>query len=238
MGLNVKSVECLQDHIAISADKDCCTIPLFHGTRMHALEVNKEDRQQYYDACDKVIKFAKELWKQQAIDYELLEEYQRNKNRYSLYQYGEFYVTTGYPNAITYTKNASGELGEWAYRQCIGFKDFEITLSKDVMTAVKIVETEYKKYANSERVILVYTNVKYEDLLTDRGETFLRTNENGEPDELYNKFHIDGLYKRSASSQRAYRVVNPESYTATIVREKDFDDGFAIFTEIKNETII
>jgi len=37
-------------------------------------------------------------------------------------------LTSSFSHAFGFTYNAGGELGEWAYRQCEGFRDFEIEL--------------------------------------------------------------------------------------------------------------
>lgn len=235
--------------ISVSCAENCSKIPLFHGTRMYALQVNEKDRERFYVACDRIVSLAKKMFWNSPIDEDTLKEYGRTKNplflhpvvtqyKSATYEYGSFYVTTSYPTAITYANNAGGELGEWAYAQCIGFQDFQIDLDAETRDAATIVMEEHTKYANSEKVILVFSDVRFTDLETEGGEPFLLCDENGCFDESYNAFMIDSLYKTKVTDRsvcaHAYRLQKCETYTAHLIRQKDFKEGISIFTEIRD----
>ena len=139
MRLHIEEAENIKSYISLYSPEGCCAKPLFHGTRMYALQVSEEDRKRFYTACDGIISFAKELFMNCPIDDDVLTEYQRTKNllflstvvhqyKTAAYEYGSFYITTSYPTAITYANNCGGELGQWAYAHCIGFRDFQILL--------------------------------------------------------------------------------------------------------------
>ena len=249
MKLHVEEVKKIKNCIPICCAEGCSQIPLFHGTRMYALQVSEEERKRFYSACDRILSFAKELFMNCSIDDDILMEYQRTKNlmflstvvhqyKTSLYEYGSFYVTTSYPTAIIFANNAGGELGQWAYAQCIGFQDFQIDLDSETRDAAKVVMEEYGKYESSEKVILAFADVRFEDLQTERGESFLRYNDNGNPNEEYNAYMIGVLNETRVADSiecvRSFRLQKHETYIAYIIRQKDFKEGFSVFTEIRD----
>ena len=97
---------------------------------------------------------------------------------------------------------------------------------------------EYQRYESSEKVILLFSGVKFEDLLTERGDPFLLYDENGIPNEEYNAFAIRSLNKAKVTDGtqcvRSYRLERCETYTAYWIRQEDFKKGISIFTEIKD----
>ena len=82
-----------------------------------------------------------------------------------------------------------------AYAQCVGFWDFQIDLDIETRDAAMIVIEEHEKYAASEKVILVFSDVRFADLQTERGTSFLSFDENGCLNESYNAYLIGDLYK-------------------------------------------
>lgn len=247
--LETNELENVCDFKTFSAAEGCCAIPLFHGTRMCALQATEEERKRLYAACDSVLSFAKHLLWDCPIDDNRLEDYIKAKNPLFLgvvvsqyksasYAYGAFYLTTSYPEAINYSNNVGGELGEWAYYQCVGFRDLQIALDGDIAKAAQIVVEEYEKNQNSERIILIYSGVRFGDLCTERGNPFLRQDENGNPDEAYNARSFKALARckdtDSASNRLAFRLSNPQDYVPMLVRQKDFKEGFSVFTQVKN----
>lgn len=241
--LNVKSVEKASDLFQITiTENGCCKIPLFHGTREHAIQISDADRKRFSDACEKVILFAKKIAKDGIINSDELLEYQTNKNSMflstvvicfgsSAFEYGDLYLTSGFSHAFGFTYNAGGELGEWAYHQCVGFEDFEIELDDPTKEAVEIVKKEYIKYKNSERIILVYYGVKFTDMLDRGGSPFWIDDEYMQEEISYLYDEIDDDF---CEYNNAFRLLNSEMYTAYILREKDFRKGFEFFTEISD----
>ena len=249
MNLHITELEKIKDHISGCCANGCSKIPLFHGTRMYALQVSEKERKRFYDACDRIISFAQKLVWSCPVDEEVLTNYIRTRNplflgsvvsqyKTSAYEYGSFYVTTSYPTAITFANNSGGELGQWAYAQCIGLRDFNIDLDAETNEAATIVVNEHQRYESSEKVILVFYGVKFEDLLTERGDPFLLYDENGIPNEEYNAFAIRSLNKAKVTDGtqcvRSYRLERCETYTAYWIRQEDFKKGISIFTEIKD----
>ena len=101
-----------------------------------------------------------------------------------------------------------------------------------------IVLEEYKKYESSEKVILVFSNVRFEDLLTEQGESFLLYDDNGNPNVEYNDYRIRSLNKAKVTDcmecNRSFRLQRKETYTAYLIRQDDFKKGFSVFTEIRD----
>ena len=249
MNLLITEPQKIKDFISDCSVEGCSKIPLFHGTRMYALQASEKDRESFYAACDRIISFAEKLIRSCPVADDILEEYLRTKNplflgsvvsqyKTAAYEYGSFYVTTGYPTAITFANNCGGELGRWAYAQCVGFQELGIDLDTEIRDAATVVMEEYKKYENSEKVILVFCNVRFTDLRTERGEPFLICDENGTPDETYNARRIHMLYKTKVTDRmksiRSFRLDKCELYTAHLIRQKDFKKGFSVFTEIRD----
>ncbi len=232
-----------------SRKEDECLIPLFHGTRKYALEVGEEERKSFFAACDTVMRFAKKLGYSNIIPEDKSRDYRRKGNRYFLdtlvythgdksFQYGDFYLTSSYTTAISFARNAGGELGEWAYSQCVGFRDFGIDLTPEVEGASGIITKEYEKYRNSEKMILVFTGVRFSDLCYENGISFhIPANDAGEP--IYSSSEIRNLYKYAKDSDRFvhtrnFRLKSTDNYTALALYEKDFRWGLGLFTAIEN----
>ena len=249
MKLNFREPQNLRNCISLCCTEGCSKIPLFHGTRMYALQVNENDRERFCVACDRIISFAKKLFWSCPVDDDILKEYRRTKNplfldavvsqyKTAAYEYGSFYVTTSYPTAITFSNNCGGELGQWAYAQCVGFRDFQIDLDEETRDATMIVLEEHKKYETSEKVILVFSDIRFADLQTERGEPFLICDENGNLNEAYNARRIDMLHKAKvtdgAQSVRSYRLQKCEAYTAHLIRQNNFKSGISVFTDIRD----
>ena len=230
-----------QPHIG---DAEHCKIPLFHGTRRYALEVTDAERDRFYDACKTVILFAQKIAFSNIIDDNALETYQRKANplflatvvygfgRSHSYEYGDLYITSGFSTAFRFTHNIGGELGEWAYHQCEGFKHFLIELDEKTYAAVEIVQSEYEKYNNSEKAILIFFGVNFKDMLSAGGTPFW-------VDDEYMEEEIADLYddaRETDNSQHAetFRLINLDKYTPHLLREKDFRKGFELFTDIKD----
>ena len=222
-------------------DTEHCKIPLFHGTRRYALQITAAERNRYYDACKTVILFAQKIAFSNKIDDVTLEDYQRKTNplflatvvygfgRSKSYEYGDLYITSGFSTAFSYTHNVGGELGEWAYRQCEGFKYFSIELDEKTCNAVQIVQTEYEKYRNSERIILIYCGVNFTDMFNEGGTPFWVDDEymQEEIEDLYNTIDTDNV-----QHNETFRLINLDKYTPYILPEKDFRTGFELFTNI------
>lgn len=224
-------------------DAEHCKIPLFHGTRRYALEATDAERDRFYDACKTVISFAQKIAFSNIIDDNALEAYQRKTNpmfletvvygfgRSHSYEYGDLYITSGFSTAFGFTHNIGGELGEWAYRQCEGIKHFSIELDEKAYNAVEIVQTEYEKYSNSEKVILIYFGVNFKDMLNAGGTPFW-------VDDEYLQEEIADLYDSrdtdNETHNKTFRLINIDKYTPYCLREQDFRKGFELFTDIKD----
>lgn len=247
MALKIIELESVQNYNSGPAAQGHCAIPLFHGTRMYALQASREERERFYTACSCVIAFAKKFLWNCPIEDDTLVEYIRTKNpqflgavvsqyKSAAYEYGSLYLTTGYPTAIRYAHNAGGELGQWAYSQCVGFCDFQIDLDAEISQAAEIVMEEYEKYRSSEPVVLVYSGVCLKDLYTERGYPIVRYDADGNPDVAYNRHHEEDLYETEVDDDGAcvmgYRLDHPQIYTAQLIRHKDLKAGFAVFTKI------
>ena len=242
--INVQKLEDLKQNNVSCAE--LCQIPLLHGTRRYALQTTKEEREKFYSACNIVMDFAKKIAYSNIITEESIEEYQRQQNpRFfnvlvytkgiNKFTYGDFYVTTSYSSAISFAHNVGGELGDTAYAQCLGLLHFNVELDNTVSSAVKIVMEEYQKYLNSEKVILVFYGVRFEDLTQEGGGKFLI--ESSKPNSIeYNRKRIDRLYNSAdtdtVTNNQNFSLANIDTYTGYVIDEKLFKEGFSIFTKI------
>ena len=242
-----KSVEELKK--TIDVDDMHCKIPLFHGTRRYALQVADEDRKRFSEACKQVLSFAHQFYYSGMLDFEKLEKYYKeSKNNYfmstvvhqyrsTLYEYGAFYLTSSYECAIGFAHYVGGEVGAWAQAQIQGFDDWGIELDEETKVAAEIVKHEYKKYQDSEKVILVYYGVKFEDLCTERGKPFLYNTGDAATDEEYLREDIEDLYEsamkrdRFIRSNHNFRLSNANAYTAFVLPEPMFRDGVVLFED-------
>ena len=244
--VNIKNLEELKQ-IAISCD-DVCKIPLLHGTRRYALQTTEKERERFYSACNIVMDFAKKLATSDEIDEEKVLEYQRKYNPnflnilvytkgISKFTYSDFYVTSSYSSAISFSHNVGGELGNTAHAQCLGFRYFNIALDEAVSSASKTIIEEYQKYLESEKIIIAFYGVKFEDLLQEDGTDFLIAADTPQQ-EAYNIHIIKRLHKSidtdSLTTNANFRLVNLDTYTKYVIGEKLFKSGFSIFTQISD----
>lgn len=242
--INIQSIDELK--IIDIPNGEICKIPLLHGTRRYALQATKEEREKFYSACNIVMDFAKKIAYSDIINEESIEEYQRQQNpRFfnvlvytkgiNKFTYGDFYVTTSYSSAISFAHNVGGELGDTAYAQCLGLLHFNVELDDIVSTAVNTVIAEYQKYVNSEKVILAFYGVKFNDLTREGGSKFLIESKNPE-DITYNRTLVDKL-NNSADTDTMTRnnnfiLANIDTYTGYVMGEGLFKEGFSVFTKI------
>lgn len=233
--------------IATSSEQGICRIPLFHGTRRFALTTTSEERHHFYSACRTVMEFAKKLSRSDVAEREDVVNYRHTSNPYFLatvvylfdtnkFKYGGFYVTSSYSAAISFSYNVGGELGEQAYSQCKGFRDLDFELDAPIKNAAAIVEKEYGKYCESEKVILVYNGVRFSDLTHEGGSPFIVPAEDGINSDI-NKHKINRLHSSldtdMVKTNQNFTISNFENYTADVLSEKDFKEGFSLFTNIK-----
>lgn len=242
--INIKKIEDLINYDVF--DETTCRIPLLHGTRRYALQASKEEREKFYSECNIVMDFAKKIAYSNIISEETIEEYRKQHNPRFLnvlvytkginkFTYGDFYVTTSYSSAISFAHNVGGELGDTAYAQCLGLLHFNVELDNTVSSAVKIVMEEYQKYLNSEKVILVFYGVRFEDLTQEGGGRFLI--ESNKPNSIeYNRKRIEKLYNSAdtdtVTNNQNFSLANIDTYTVYVIDEKLFKEGFSIFTKI------
>lgn len=227
-----------------------CRIPLFHGTRRYSIEVDKGERERFFAACKTVISFAKRWMDGGNVDWESIKEY-RTENRLYMdvtvlsqygspsYQYGDFYLTSSYTNALIFANRGAGELGDYAYAQARGFAHFGIPLDEDTLAAAGIVEAEYPKYAESERLVLIYYGVMFEDLYTERGGSYMTRMDRRCKDGEYAEFLEAHLYDGHKDTDNIcmnnnFRLKNREHYFPLELEGPKFKAGFSVFTAVKD----
>lgn len=242
--INIQSIENLKQ--SNMSNEDVCQIPLLHGTRRYALQATREEREKFYSACNIVMDFAKKIACSNIIPDDKIEEFQRHCNpRFfnvlvytkgiNKFTYGDFYVTTSYSSAVSFAHNVGGELGDTAYAQCVGLIHFGISLDNVVSSAVETVMQEHQKYVDSDKVIVAFYGVKFDDLTHEGGGRFL-VEVNNQQDEEYNRKLINRLHNSIDSDtttyNRNFRLANVDTYTGYVISEKDFKSGFSLFTKI------
>lgn len=230
--LNVKGNfefdKCVQSQVI---DYEVLKRPLFHGTRKYAIEITKEKLQEFYDACNVVLPFVKELIHNKKVEYNIVVN---TANSSSAYEYGDFYVTLSFISAINYCYYAGGELGQNIYNVCQEIIKNGIELPAEIKTAVDVVFAEYEKFSSSEKIVLVFNDVKFADLYCRNGGKFIDSFNTAEAV----KEEIDELYAEEETQDSApdqdFRLKNLNDYEAYIVNEKDFRQGVKIFTKIND----
>lgn len=248
--LTYKEIESIKElKKTVDVDDKHCKIPLFHGTRRYALQMPDEDRKRFSAACNRVLSFAHKFYYSGKLDFEKLEKYwSKSGNHYfmstvvhqynsSLFDYGAFYLTTSYESAIGFAHYSGGEAGDWARAQIKGFEDWGIKLDAETKAATEIVKAKYQKYRDSEKVILVYYGVSFEDLCSERGEPFLYKTGDEAADEEYMREEIEDLHKFAEKKRRFirsncnFRLSNVHAYTAYVLPEYMLREGVILFED-------
>ena len=100
--------------------------------------------------------------------------------------------------------------------------------SDDTRKAIDYLLENYPKFLNSEKAVLVYENVKFSDLYTERGYPYV------EEDENYTKENIEELYsdyRESFSYCRLRLKCEEDCYIPKLVKESLFDKALKKFTK-------
>lgn len=243
--LRFEEIDSVENAAKLNVKNDrCLGIPLFHGTRRYALQITDEKRERLMSVCQQVISFANKYYYSGNVDWDRLEVYQREKDiqflstvvsQYNLsdYQYGDFYLTTSYKTAIGFSCYAGGESGSNAYSQIKGFETWKIELDETTKAAAKIVVEEYERYCNSEKVILAFFGVKLTDLYSRGGSPILMNDSEEELKEVKERYE-KGVDEDSFQRNHQFRLADPSEYTAYVLGENKFRDGFTVFTKISN----
>lgn len=112
-----------------------------------------------------------------------------------------------------------------------------IELDDETKAAAKIIQQECKKYRDSEKVILVYYGVSFENLCTERGEPFLYKTGDKAADEQFAREDIEGLYDDIAIANRSLRIIHNfrlldvQFYTAFVLPEHMFREGVILLED-------
>ena len=75
----------------------------------------------------------------------------------------------------------------------------------------------------AERIIAVFENVSYKDLLSEGGKNIFLSG-----DKEYDKDNIDTLYE---IPQKSYRLLNSEKYLAGIIHRTKFDEAVKLLAD-------
>lgn len=230
-----------------SINYDVYTKPVFHGTRRYALTCSRNELDNFLKASGLVIDYVNKLWVTMPnID---IDNYRRKtlingihslmgqsmyNSGLSNYQYGDFYVTTGLWNAIHYSNNAGGELGEYAYHYVIGIKDLNISINDDkIKEACATILKEYPLFNKSSHVILMTDHIDYKDLEYEAGDPFINKEYLDELNDDINDIY-DTYERDNESHILSFRLKHSEEYQYYIIEEKDFKQALNYFSDFKN----
>lgn len=223
---------------------DYYTKPLFHGTREYALLCSKDEIVTFLKSCHIIINFMSTYLVN--LDEAKVASYRKEKiinGKESLFcgtfvrLYSQtyfdndvFYLTTGYFGAVKFSQSAGGEIGEVAYHNAIGIRDFGIEVSCEVDDATKYILQEYPKFIRSKRVVLLFENVLLNDLLSENGNPkFIPTNYNF----MENMIDEYECYEEDNRKIRhTYRLLNLEKYTPYVIKEEQMYLALQVFTKI------
>ena len=239
----------LNEYKNLAIDKEdyvVCRQPLFHGTTRMAIDCDSNVIERIRNQALIVINAYKSYIKEN-IDKPECQEWLNNHHKRFVdqeyvisqvghansYQYGDFYVTTNYLEALRFSMAGFGELGQIAYRCAVALKELPVDLG--VNDAIDFIIDEYNRFQNSERVILVLENVLFEDLLNELGYPIIYKNENGKRDYT----NCKEIYRTKVASahqifSRSYRVKNLNKYTLKLINKPLFREGIKCFTQIED----
>lgn len=219
--------------------------PLFHGTRMAALECPSDEIEKMQQCSRKIIDFIlKVFFEEKTISFEEIENYKEKnpKSRFvsailpqlkisTLCEYGNLYLSTQFREAADYARFGCGELCQMGYDNAVGIIENNIKgYSDDTRKAIDYLLENYPKFLNSEKVVLVYENVKFSDLYTERGYPYV------EEDENYTKENIEELYsdyRESFSYCRLRLKCEDNKYTPKLIRENLFSKAKKSFYKLQ-----
>lgn len=224
--------------------------PLFHGTRRYALEVCEENRQRFNEACNTFCVYAQQLINENKIFPNFVV---MGFNNSSLHQYGDFYLTTTYSNAIDFSYLLGGELANSIYDVCLDINERGVEVPNEIKKLMNFIMSEISNYKKSQKVVLVYFDLKFADLYTHGGRRFISDEQLNEVNNDFGAYEkgslnnlfimpnfakqkIDDLYEEKETinfqSNTTFRIKNPEDYKAFLITEEYFRKGFESFTEI------
>jgi len=151
-------------------------------------------------------------------------------NEISNFEYGDFYLSTNFLCAITFSALAGGELYELAYACAIDIKELNIVFSDDKINLImKNIINNYHEYEKSEKVILAVKNVDFNDLKTESGSEYTKD------------FLKERLYENevtlSAQTNNNVRLSNLNKYTFYLIHEDEFLKFIPLFTNIKESEV-
>lgn len=217
--------------------------PLFHGTRMAALECTSDEIEKMQQCSREIIDFIlKVFFEERTIAFSEVESYQeKNPKSYfvsavltqlkisTLYEYGDLYMSTQFSEAADYARYGCGELCQMGYDNAVGIIENNIKgYSSETKNAIDYLIENYPKFLNSEKAVLVYENIKFSDLYFERGGPYV------EEDENYTKENIDDLYRDYCDSCCYYtlRLKGKEDcYTPKLVKESLFNKALKKFNK-------
>ena len=147
----------------------------------------------------------------------------------SNFEYGDFYLSTNFLTAITFSAFSAGELCDLSYLCACDIKNLNITFKDEKIN--KIMESiikKHDKYEKTEKVILAVRNVNYNDLKTESGHKFT-------------DFHIERMYESEVSLygevNNNVRLTNLPLYDFCLISESDFLKFIPLFTNIKEDEV-
>lgn len=221
-----------------TSDMKVCRKPLFHGTSLAALECDLNEIKLIHDHSIKIMKAVKEYYFSNEKNKEIvstINEYRKTRNTYFCeehtltfgemhnYEYGDFYVTINFLYAVTFSNIKIGEVARFAYFNAVGLRDLKIDLG--IEESINYIISEYNKFKDSPRVILMIENISIEDLLTESGDDV-------------DSFHLELIYDASITEhggmRKNFRIKNLSKYVVKLIPEKLFYKGLKIFTQIKD----
>ena len=174
--MKYKIVNGLDDIIINNGGEDFLNMPLYHGTRMHMLEMTEEERNNHFKKCHALLKYVQ---KNSEVIFDSIGDniysityYWASIMQYgqsSLYEYGSFYMAFDQKCAKNYCNNIGGELGQLAYECAKILQNVNFDIEEEINSAIKYIVNFYNTYKDDKKVILVLPNVKIDDLENQRG---------------------------------------------------------------------
>lgn len=212
-----------------------CSIPLYHGTNLKAITASKDEITRMMKACLYIRKTLGKYYFSRKYDEDLRRYMNSEQGKVfrialdgigsSMFEHGSLYVTNSIYRASLYSFSGTfGEIGRMVKALIDAKNTFKESLvDNQLENEISYFSEHIKEYEEAERIIAVFENVSYKDLLSEGGKNIFMSG-----DTEYDKDNIDTLYE---IPQRSYRLLNSEKYLAGIIHRTKFDEAVELLAD-------
>ncbi len=220
-------------------DKDRYTKFLFHGSRKGLIDESPEKIEAFHNECDAFMSYLKENIFQILSEMGFSrEEMYKKLNRLprvetyknvKTFEYGDFYLTTDYLMAMSFSAYEAGELCDSCYQIALDIEKLGLVFKDErINELMETIIKKHEKYGGTEKVVLAIPDVLFDDMRSEAGG-----------------FYKDSIRKRlyeakgslGALRRMSVRLNNPSNYEFLLIHENEAEKFIPLFTDIKEEEV-